>query len=145
MDTLTFHLTQRSEELSEEEEGEGVVLREELRFEALEEGEGPVCDIRGLQLRYHHGNRRGCLLLSVGGVILFTAAFLLTFILTGGFHCSQEGGLGEGEQGGGANTSPEGGAGLYLGELREMMRMFLKDEDIHKTVSPAPSQFCSLP
>ncbi|RVE60929.1 hypothetical protein OJAV_G00185640 [Oryzias javanicus] len=99
MDTLTFHLTQRSEEPSEEEEEEGGALREELRFEALEEGEGPFCDIRGLQLRHHHGYRRGCLLLSVGGVIVFTAAFLLTvFILTGGFHCSKEGGWGRGNK-----------------------------------------------
>lgn len=68
MVTFSVMSLQRSEEPSEEEEEEGLALREELRFETLEEGEGS-----GLQLSYRHGYRRGCLLLSVGGVIIFTA------------------------------------------------------------------------
>jgi len=51
-------------------------------------------------------------------------------------HCSQVKGLGEEdeERGGGAKPPAEGGAGLYLGELRVMMRRLLQDEDIHDTV-----------
>lgn len=48
----------------------------------------------------------------------------------------QVGGQGEedGQAGGGAKSSADGGAGLYLGELRVMMRRLLQEEDIHNTV-----------
>lgn len=38
------------------------------------------------------------------------------------------------QPGGGPIASAEGGVGLYLGELRVMLRRLLKDEDIYNTV-----------
>ncbi|XP_072232204.1 transferrin receptor protein 2 isoform X2 [Leuresthes tenuis] len=146
MDLLTAQLTQsssvslpRSAEVSDEEEEVGGRQGVELRFVTLEEEQeaGPMCDIRALVLRYCHGYRRGCGL-CVCAVVMVTAAFLLAFaVFSGRYHCSLLGGLGQGEeqQGGGANSPAEGGAGPYLGELREMMRRLLQDEDIHNTVS----------
>ncbi|XP_041840704.1 transferrin receptor protein 2 isoform X2 [Melanotaenia boesemani] len=135
----------RSVDISDEEEEVGGSQMEELRFVPLEDdGEaGPMCDIRALVGRYHHGYRRGCMLCLCGvamfaAVCLSLAAFLLAFIVfSGRYHCSLFGGVGgEDEQmGGGANTPADTGAGLYLGELREMMRKLLQDEDIHNTVS----------
>ncbi|MEQ2168879.1 hypothetical protein GOODEAATRI_019164, partial [Goodea atripinnis] len=51
-------------------------------------------------------------------------------------HLTQVGGLGEQseQEGGGANKPSDGGSGLYLGELREMMRRLLQYEDIYNTV-----------
>lgn len=44
-------------------------------------------------------------------------------------------GVQEEEQHGGLDKAPaESGAGLYLGQLRVMMRRLLQDEDIHNTV-----------
>uniref|UniRef100_A0A3Q1C7I6 Transferrin receptor 2 n=1 Tax=Amphiprion ocellaris TaxID=80972 RepID=A0A3Q1C7I6_AMPOC len=63
-------------------------------------------------------------------------AFLLAYgVLSGRYHCSQLGDQDEEQQRGGANSLAGGGAGLYLGELRVMMRRLLQDEDIHNTVS----------
>ncbi|KAM4536229.1 transferrin receptor protein 2 [Odontesthes bonariensis] len=145
MDLLTAHLTQSpsaslrcSAEVSDEDEEVGGRQGVELRFVTLEEEEaGPMCDIRALVLRHCHGYRRGCGLCACG-VMVVAAAFLLAFaVFSGRYHCSLLGGLGQEEeqQGGGANTPAEGGAGPYLGELREMMRRLLQDEDIHNTVS----------
>ncbi|XP_047442148.1 transferrin receptor protein 2 isoform X2 [Mugil cephalus] len=109
----------------------------ELRLVTSEEEEevGPVSDITALMLRYRLGYRRACALLCVGGVVLFTTAFLLAYAMfSGRCHLSQGCGQEYGQQEGGANSPTEGGAGLYLGELRVMMRRLLKDEDIHNTV-----------
>ncbi|XP_034741986.1 transferrin receptor protein 2, partial [Etheostoma cragini] len=63
------------------------------------------------------------------------AAFLLAYAVFGGrFHCSQVGGREDEEPGGGAKAPAEEGAGLYLGELRVMMKRLLQDEDIQDTV-----------
>lgn len=51
----------------------------------------------------------------------------------GRYHCAQVGRQEE-EQGGEAKPPADGGAGLYLGELRVMMRRLLQDEDIYNTV-----------
>ncbi|XP_047241284.1 transferrin receptor protein 2 isoform X2 [Girardinichthys multiradiatus] len=141
MGTLTAHLTQSSSvsHHSSDEEEAGA-QREELSFATLENEEEaePFCDIRGLVLRYLCGNRRGCVLLGFCGSVTFTAAFLLAFVVfSGRYHCSQVGGLGEQseQEGGGANKPSDGGSGLYLGELREMMRRLLQYEDIYNTVS----------
>ncbi|XP_014830414.1 PREDICTED: transferrin receptor protein 2-like isoform X2 [Poecilia mexicana] len=122
MGTLTAHLTQS--------EDEAAAQREEL---SLEEA-GPVGDVTGWMLRRLHGNRRGCVLIGVCGGVAFTAAFLLALaVLSGRGLCSQRAGL---EQPGGGATRPaDGGAELYLGELREMMRRLLQDEDLLSTVS----------
>ncbi|MEQ2305463.1 hypothetical protein AMECASPLE_038159 [Ameca splendens] len=140
MGTLTAHLTQSSSvsfhHSSDEEAG---AQREELTFVTLENEEEaePFCDIRGLVLRNLYGNRRGCVLLGFCGSVTFTAAFLLAFVVfSGRYHCSQVGGLGEQseQEGAGANKPSDGGSGLYLGELREMMRRLLQYEDIYNTV-----------
>ncbi|XP_023201643.1 transferrin receptor protein 2 isoform X3 [Xiphophorus maculatus] len=124
MGTLTAHLTQ-----SDEDE-EAAAQREEL---SLEEA-GPVSDVTGWLLRRLHGNSRGCMLLGVCGGMAFTAAFLLALaVLRGRGLCSQE--VGPQQPGGGANRPLDGGAELYLGELREMMRRLLQDEDLLSTVS----------
>ncbi|XP_022621433.1 transferrin receptor protein 2 [Seriola dumerili] len=148
MDSIRTHLTQsssvslhRSVGVSEDEEMGGA-LRMEMRFvtsEAEEEMEaGPSSDITALVLRRYRGYRRAGALLCVCGVVIFTIAFLLAYaVFSGRYHCSQVGGQGEEDehQGGGDKPSTEGGAGLYLGDLRVMMRRLLQDEDIHSTVS----------
>eukprot|EP00064_Thunnus_orientalis_P025373 superscaffoldBa00012672_g25733 len=104
----------------EEEEAGGGAQRVEVRFvTSQEEEEEPSSDITALVLR---GRR----------------AFLLAYAVFGGrCHSTQVGGWGEEDwqPGGGAKPPAEGGAGLYLGELRVMMRKLLQDEDIHNTVS----------
>ena len=66
---------------------------------------------------------------------VYLSAFLLAYAVFGGrYHCSQVGEQDEEQQGGGAKQPAEGGAGLYLGELRVMMRRLLHDEDIYNTV-----------
>uniref|UniRef100_A0A667ZC01 Transferrin receptor 2 n=1 Tax=Myripristis murdjan TaxID=586833 RepID=A0A667ZC01_9TELE len=62
------------------------------------------------------------------------AAFLLGYAVLGGrSHCGQ--GEGPEEKEGGAAPHPaRGGGGPYLGELREMMRKLLEEEDIDSTV-----------
>uniref|UniRef100_A0A3Q1J4N9 Uncharacterized protein n=1 Tax=Anabas testudineus TaxID=64144 RepID=A0A3Q1J4N9_ANATE len=124
----------------DEEEEEGG--RVELKFvtsEAEEEGEvGPSSDVTALLLRYRHGYWRAGALLCVCGVVVFSIAFLLAYaVFSGRYHCSQAGGQGEEDEqpGGGAKAPAKGGAGLYLGELRVMMRKLLQDEDIYNTVS----------
>lgn len=73
--------------------------------------------------------------IKVGVACLSFLAFLLAYAVFGGcYHCSQVGGQEDEQQGGGAKPPAEGGAGLYLGELRVMMRRLLQDEDIHNTV-----------
>ncbi|TWW63220.1 transferrin receptor protein 2 [Takifugu flavidus] len=96
---------------------------------------GPGSDITTLMLSYHHGSRRAGVLLCVCGVTIFTTAFLLAYAVFSGHYCSQVG-VQEEEQHGGLDKAPaESGAGLYLGQLRVMMRRLLQDEDIHNTVS----------
>ncbi|XP_028254650.1 transferrin receptor protein 2 [Parambassis ranga] len=145
MDAMATHQFQsssvslhRSVDMSDDEEEGGGAQGMELRFVTSEEEVGPFSDITALMLRYRHGYCRACMLLCVCGVVLFTIAFLLAYAtFSGRHHCSQVGGQGEeGELKGGRSETPaEGGAGLYLGELRTMMRRLLKDEDIHHTVS----------
>ncbi|XP_070786260.1 transferrin receptor protein 2 [Enoplosus armatus] len=125
-----------------EDEEVGGAPRVELRFvtsEAKEEvGAGPSSDITALVLQHRHGYWRAGVFLCVCGVVVFTTAFLLAYAMFGGrYHCSQAGGQGEEDeqQGGGAKPPAERGAGLYLGELRVMMRRLLQDEDIFNTVS----------
>ncbi|XP_056224864.1 transferrin receptor protein 2 [Seriola aureovittata] len=148
MDSIRTRLTQsssvslhRSVSVSEDEEMGGAP-RVEMRFmtsEAEEEMEaGPSSDITALVLRRHRGYRRAGALLCVCGVVIFTIAFLLAYaVFSGRYHCSQVGGQGEEDehQGSGDKPSTKGGAGLYLGDLRVMMRRLLQDEDIHSTVS----------
>lgn len=51
-----------------------------------------------------------------------------------GHYCSHVG-MQEEEQHGVVDKAPaDSGAGLYLGQLRMMMRKLLQDEDIHNTV-----------
>uniref|UniRef100_A0AAQ6ANS3 PA domain-containing protein n=1 Tax=Amphiprion ocellaris TaxID=80972 RepID=A0AAQ6ANS3_AMPOC len=140
---MTTHSTQCSSatlchSLSDDDEmggAQGV----ELRLVTSEEDEteaGPISDVTALVLRHRHGYRRAGMLLCACGVIVFTAAFLLAYgVLSGRYHCSQLGDQDEEQQRGGANSLAGGGAGLYLGELRVMMRRLLQDEDIHNTVS----------
>lgn len=62
-------------------------------------------------------------------------AFLLAYaVFSGRYDCSQVREQEEEQQGGGTDPPSEGGAGLYLGELRVMMRRLLQDEDIYNTV-----------
>ncbi|XP_073331956.1 transferrin receptor protein 2 isoform X3 [Pagrus major] len=140
MDAIRTRLRQSPSVGVAEDEEVGGAQRVEMRFvtsEAEEEAEaGPSSDITALVLRHHHGYRRAGVLLCVCGVVVFTTAFLLAYAVFGGrYHCSQVGEQDEEQQGGGAQQPAEGGAGLYLGELRVMMRRLLHDEDIYNTVS----------
>ncbi|XP_041821343.1 transferrin receptor protein 2 [Chelmon rostratus] len=142
MDAIRTPLTQSSL-VGVAEDGEvGGAQRVEMRFvtsEAEEEVEaGPSSDITALLLWHHHGYRRVGMFLCVYGVIIFTTAFLLAYAaFSGRYHCSQVGGQGEDDEqsGGGAKPPAEVGAGLYLGELRAMMKRLLQEEEIHNTVS----------
>lgn len=56
-------------------------------------------------------------------------------MFSGRYHCSQVGVREEDEQQKGKINAPsEAGVGLYLGELRDMMRRLLQDEDIHNII-----------
>ncbi|KAM6894420.1 transferrin receptor protein 2 isoform 1-T4 [Lycodopsis pacificus] len=136
MDAIRCRLTQSSSVGVVEDEEVGGAPRVEVSFVTSEEEEaGPSSDITALVRRYRHGYQKAGLFLCVCVVIVFTTAFLLAYAVFGGrYHCSLVGG-GDEEQGGGAKPPAEGGAGLYLGELRLMMRRLLQDEDIHNTVS----------
>ncbi|XP_029382739.1 transferrin receptor protein 2 [Echeneis naucrates] len=138
MDTMRTRLTQsssvslcRSVGVSEEEVGGAQQV--EVRFMTSEADEDS--DITTLVMRHHHGYRRAGALVCVFAVVIFITAFLLAHaIFSGRDSCSQEGEE-EAQRGGGANQPKDGVAGLYLGELRVMMRRLLQDEDIHRTVS----------
>ncbi|KAM9414380.1 transferrin receptor protein 2 [Pholidichthys leucotaenia] len=136
---MTAYRTQSSS-ASDVDDGEevGGAQGVELRFVTSEDEEeaGPFSDITALVQRYRRGYRRGCMKPCVGGVLVFTAAFLLAYaVFSGRLHCSLMGGQEEEEERGGAKAPSEGGAGLYLGELRVMMKRLLQDEDIQNTVS----------
>ncbi|XP_031734499.1 transferrin receptor protein 2 isoform X1 [Anarrhichthys ocellatus] len=138
MDAIRCRLTQSSSVGAAEDEEVGGAPRVEMSFVTSEEEEEaePSSDITALVRRYHHGYKKAGLFLCVCVVIVFTTAFLLAYAVFGGrYHCSLVGGGEDEEQGGGAKPPAEGGAGLYLGELRLMMRRLLQDEDIHNTVS----------
>ncbi len=69
--------------------------------------------------------------------LVFLSAFLLAYIVFGGrYHCSQVEGQGEEDEKpeGGDKAPADVGAGLYLGELRAMMKRLLQNEEIHNTV-----------
>ncbi|XP_008303388.1 transferrin receptor protein 2 [Stegastes partitus] len=140
---MTTHVTQSSSatlrhSLSDDDEGGGA-QGVELRLVTSEDDEaeaGPISDVTALVLRHRHGYRRAGVLLCACGAIVFTAAFLLAYaVMSGRYHCSKMGEQDEEQQGGRASSPAEGGVGLYLGDLREMMRRLLQDEDIHNTVS----------
>ncbi|XP_033507658.1 transferrin receptor protein 2 isoform X2 [Epinephelus lanceolatus] len=139
MDTVRTRLTQSPSVGGAEDEEAGGAQRVEMRFVTREEEAGQSSDITALVLPYRHGYRRASVFLCVCVVVVvFVIAFLLAYAVFGArLHCSQVKGLGEEdeERGGGAKPPAEGGAGLYLGELRVMMRRLLQDEDIHDTVS----------
>ncbi|XP_049423710.1 transferrin receptor protein 2-like [Epinephelus fuscoguttatus] len=141
MDTVRTRLTQSPSVGGAEDEEVGGAQRVEMRFVTREEEEeaGQGSDITALVLPYRHGYRKASVFLCVCVVVVvFVIAFLLAYAVFGArLHCSQVKGLGEEdeERGGGAKPPAEGGAGLYLGELRVMMRRLLQDEDIHDTVS----------
>nr|XP_046236711.1 transferrin receptor protein 2-like isoform X1 [Scatophagus argus] len=127
-------LSLQAPSVGEEKEQVGGAQRLELRLvtsEAEEEAE-LSSDITALMQQYHHGYRKACVFLCVCGVVVFTTAFLLAYAVFGGrCHGSQVEGQEEDEQ----QPPAGGGAGLYLGDLRVMMRRLLQDEDIHNTVS----------
>ncbi|XP_076581658.1 transferrin receptor protein 2 [Chaetodon auriga] len=142
MDAIRTRLTQASSVGVAEDEEVGGAQRVEMRFvtsEAEEEVEaGPNSDITALVRRHRHGYRKVSMFLCVCGVVIFTTAFLLAYAMfSGRYHCSQVGGQGEEDDQLGGRTKPpaEVGVGLYLGELRVMMKRLLQDEDIHNTVS----------
>ncbi|XP_070849156.1 transferrin receptor protein 2 [Chaetodon trifascialis] len=141
MDAIRTRLTQSSSVGVAEDEEVGGAQRVEMRFvtsEAEEEVEaGPNSDITALVWRHRHGYRKVSMFLCVC-VIVFTTAFLLAYaVFSGQYHCSWVGGQEEKDEqlGGGAKPPAEVGMGLYLGELRVMMKRLLQDEDIHNTVS----------
>ncbi|XP_037618873.1 transferrin receptor protein 2 isoform X1 [Sebastes umbrosus] len=135
MDAIRTRLTQSSSVGVAEDDEAGGAQRVEMRFVTSDEEAGPSTDITALVQRYRHGYRGAGVFLCLCGVVVFATAFLLAYAVFGGrYHCSQVGEEDE-EQGGGAKPPAEGGAGLYLGELRVMMRRLLQDEDIHNTVS----------
>lgn len=73
----------------------------------------------------------------VGVACVCPSAFLLGYLVfRSQGHCAHEEDRGEDEGAvvGGAKPAVKGGAGLYLGELRVMMRKLLQDEDIYNTV-----------
>ncbi|XP_028298224.1 transferrin receptor protein 2 isoform X5 [Gouania willdenowi] len=92
--------------------------------------------------RGHHGNCKVCVMLCVSALLVFVLTFLLAYVvLSGRYHCSLTGrGEGDERQRGGANAASGEGEGLYLGELRMMMKKLLQDEDIYNTVSQVSAE-----
>ncbi|KAM8900328.1 transferrin receptor protein 2 isoform 1-T2 [Spinachia spinachia] len=146
MDTTRARLRQSTSVGVAEDDELGGSQRVEMSFvtseeedEEEEEAARPSSDITALVRQYRHVHQRAGLLLCVCVVVVvFTSAFLLAYAVFGTrYQCYQEGGQGEEDekQGGGAYPYAEGGAGLYLGELRVMMKRLLQDEDIVNTVS----------
>lgn len=142
MDTIRTRLRQSASvslQQSPPDEGEvrGGTGRVELRFVASEEEveAGLSSDITALMQGQRHGKCKTCVSLCIGGVVIFTIAFLLAYILfSGRYHYHKEEVQEDGHQVSGAKSPAEGGAGLYLGHLRMMMKKLLQDEDIFNTV-----------
>ncbi|KAM4597652.1 transferrin receptor protein 2-like, partial [Polymixia lowei] len=116
----------------------GGAQRVEMRFiqsEAEDDLEaGPNSDITALLLQYRHGYQRAALCLCLSGLVIFAIAFVLGYaVFRGQYHWSVQ--AGEQENTEGLNHSAEKGVGLYLGQLRDMLRTYLQDEDIENTVS----------
>ncbi|XP_029113404.1 transferrin receptor protein 2 isoform X1 [Scleropages formosus] len=130
---------------SRDEEGDGDgdgdrTTRVEVNFfqpgseEDLEPG--PTNDITSLVLHLPREHKKVVLYLSLISLLIFTTAFLLGYVAFRGscHHCGDlDGELVPVDDTAGSEHTPTGGV-AYLGELRDMLRKYLKEEKIESTV-----------
>ncbi|XP_043088513.1 transferrin receptor protein 2 isoform X3 [Puntigrus tetrazona] len=121
------------------DEGGGVRRRApptELKLVPLEEGSEVSSDITSaLMLQRQRNRRKTAFYLTLSGLLIFTTAFLLGYVAFRGMCvvCGNEGDLIPLSDAAGAQHSPEGGI-MYMAELREMLKKYLKEERIENTL-----------
>uniref|UniRef100_W5N7W6 Transferrin receptor 2 n=1 Tax=Lepisosteus oculatus TaxID=7918 RepID=W5N7W6_LEPOC len=142
MDTVRSLLSGRRcgrglEEGDGEEGGDCRVEMKLVESEAEEDLEpGLTSDITALVLRKPRDRRRAGFYLALITLLIFTTAFLLGYVTFRGscYSCEEsEGELVPVDDSAVLDSSSEDGV-LYLGELREMLRKYLKEETIGSTV-----------
>ncbi|XP_069042853.1 transferrin receptor protein 2 [Lepisosteus oculatus] len=125
------------EEGDGEEGGDCRVEMKLVESEAEEDLEpGLTSDITALVLRKPRDRRRAGFYLALITLLIFTTAFLLGYVTFRGscYSCEEsEGELVPVDDSAVLDSSSEDGV-LYLGELREMLRKYLKEETIGSTV-----------
>ncbi|MCI4387887.1 hypothetical protein PGIGA_G00079260 [Pangasianodon gigas] len=92
-------------------------------------------DVTGLMLRQRLSRRKAVVYLTLTGLLIFTTAFLLGYVSSHGMCplCVDEGELVLVDDTAGPDHSPKTG-GMYLGELRDMLKKYLQEEKIEDTV-----------
>ncbi|XP_062871429.1 transferrin receptor protein 2 isoform X2 [Trichomycterus rosablanca] len=92
-------------------------------------------DITTLVLQRRAERRKVTVYLTLTGLLVFTSAFLLGYVSFRGTcrPCKDEGDLVPIEDTAGPDHPPERGT-MYLGELRDMLKKYLKEEKIESTV-----------
>lgn len=92
-------------------------------------------DVTGLMQRQQLSRRKAVVYLTLTGLLIFTTAFLLGYVSSRGTCplCVDEGELVLVDDTAGPDHSPKTG-GMYLGELKDMLKKYLQEEKIEDTV-----------
>lgn len=92
-------------------------------------------DVTGLMQRQQLSRRKAVVYLTLIGLLIFTTAFLLGYVSSRGTCplCVDEGELVLVDDTAGPDHSPKTG-GMYLGELKDMLKKYLQEEKIEDTV-----------
>ncbi|XP_053498796.1 transferrin receptor protein 2 isoform X1 [Ictalurus furcatus] len=92
-------------------------------------------DVTGLMQRQRLSRRKAVVYLTLIGLLIFTTAFLLGYVSSRGTCplCVDEGELVLVDDTAGPDHSPKTG-GMYLGELKDMLKKYLQEEKIEDTV-----------
>ncbi|XP_016405089.1 transferrin receptor protein 2 isoform X1 [Sinocyclocheilus rhinocerous] len=123
------------------EEGGGVRRRVppvEVKLVPLEEGSEVTLNsdiTSALMLQRQMDRRKAAVYLTLSGLLIFTTAFLLGYVAFRGMCrlCGNNGDLIPLSDAAGAQHSAEGGV-MYMAELREMLKKYLKEERIEDTL-----------
>ncbi|XP_007237563.3 transferrin receptor protein 2 [Astyanax mexicanus] len=124
------------------EEGGGVKCsKNRLEMKLVQSGSensseaGLTNDITALVLRRQVDRRKAAVYLTLIGLLIFTTAFLLGYVSFRGMchFCVEEGELVPVEDPAGPDHSAGGGV-IYMGELRDMLKKYLREEKIESTV-----------